>query len=412
MSTDYFYAYGIKIGGRTLEEWLRELPAGTYAAYLETDTTVKDFPVTLKPGVHIAVTVLDEIRQTGTTAAAVITVPSAAASDGKAHIVLADITPAAIAYTETGAGGGGSDIEIVNDLTTGGADKALSAEMGKQLESDKIDINGNNASEGAATNLIKKAGVAVANYKIGDSTPLLINAMPKGPLLEPYDKLWCSITFAKVWDYIKSKTDAEYVGSAVNNIADWNFDPSTIDNGNNGIYAIESNAIAANKPENIGIPLIGAMISYGYSADDRRRVLFAMSCGGGSRCKMFIRKYYTSWSDWVRLSSIDDLNTDYNTLDQKIDSAVIELEKQDTALGGEIAKIETDLQGKQETLVSGTNIKTVNGSPVLGAGDIETADTKVTAITLTTDSAGAVTGGTATLSDGTQVQITVTQQTA
>ena len=242
MATDYFYAYGIKIGGRTLEEWLRELPAGTYAAYLETDTTVKDFPVTLKPGVHIAVTVLDEIRQTGTTAAAVITVPSAAASDGKAHIVLADITPAAIAYTETGAGGGGSGIEIVNNLTTGGADKALSAEMGKQLKT--------------------------------------------------------------------------------------------------------------------------------------------------------------------------ELDTDYNTLDQKIDSAVMELEKQDTALGGEIAQIETDLRGKQETLVSGTNIKTVNGSSVLGAGDIVTADTKVTAITLTTDSAGAVTGGTATLSDGTQVQITVTQQTA
>ena len=66
MATDYFYAYGIRIGGRTLEDWLRELPAGTYAAYLETDTTVKDFPVTLKPGVHIAVTVLDEIRQTAT----------------------------------------------------------------------------------------------------------------------------------------------------------------------------------------------------------------------------------------------------------------------------------------------------------------------------------------------------------
>lgn len=237
MATDYFYAYGIRIGGRTLEEWLRELPAGTYAAYLETDTTVKDFPVTLKPGVHIAVTVLDEIRQTGTTAAAVITVPSAAASDGKAHIVLADITPAAIVYTETGAGGGGSGIEIVNDLTTGGTDKALSAEMGKQL------------------------------------------------------------------------------------------------------------------------------------------------------------------------------NADFNTLDQKIDSAVTELETQDTALGSEIAQIEAGLQGKQDTLVSGTNIKTVNGSSVLGAGNIETADTKVTAIALTTDSAGAVTGGTATLSDGTQVQITVTQQT-
>lgn len=307
MATDYFYAYGIRIGGRTLEEWLRELPAGTYAAYLETDTTVKDFPVTLKAGVHIAVTVLDEIRQTGTSAAAVITVPSAAASDGKAHIVLADITADTIAYTETGA---------------------------------------------------------------------------------------------------------EYVGAAVNTIADWIFDPSTVDNGKDGIYAVAASTTAANDPEDEDAPLIGAMISYSYSADDRRRVLFAMTCGSRKKNRIYIRKYNTSWSDWTRLSSIDELNADYNTLDQKIDSAVMELEKQDTALGGEIAQIETDLQGKQETLVSGTNIKTVNGSSVLGAGDIVTADTKVTAITLTTDSAGAVTGGTATLSDGTQVQITVTQQTA
>ena len=31
----------------------------------------------------------------------------------------------------------------------------------------------------------------------------------------------------------------------------------------------------------------------------------------------------------------------------------------------------TALQGKQDTLVSGTNIKTINGSPILGSGNIE-----------------------------------------
>lgn len=35
-----------------------------------------------------------------------------------------------------------------------------------------------------------------------------------------------------------------------------------------------------------------------------------------------------------------------------------------------------DLSGKQNTLVSGTNIKTVNGNSILGAGDITTPDTK------------------------------------
>ena len=51
----------------------------------------------------------------------------------------------------------------------------------------------------------------------------------------------------------------------------------------------------------------------------------------------------------------------------------------DTALGGKVdnttytaytAATDTALSGKQETLVSGTNIKTINGSSVLGSGDI------------------------------------------
>ena len=38
----------------------------------------------------------------------------------------------------------------------------------------------------------------------------------------------------------------------------------------------------------------------------------------------------------------------------------------------------TDLNTKQDLLVSGTNIKTVNGNSILGSGNIETPDTKVT----------------------------------
>jgi hypothetical protein len=33
----------------------------------------------------------------------------------------------------------------------------------------------------------------------------------------------------------------------------------------------------------------------------------------------------------------------------------------------------TDISGKQNTLVSGTNIKTINGNSVLGSGDIASA---------------------------------------
>lgn len=37
---------------------------------------------------------------------------------------------------------------------------------------------------------------------------------------------------------------------------------------------------------------------------------------------------------------------------------------------GDVAALQTDIEGKQDTLVSGTNIKTINGEPVLGSGDI------------------------------------------
>lgn len=37
---------------------------------------------------------------------------------------------------------------------------------------------------------------------------------------------------------------------------------------------------------------------------------------------------------------------------------------------GNVAALQTDVEGKQDTLVSGTNIKTINGESVLGSGDI------------------------------------------
>ena len=331
MATDYFYAYGIRIGGRTLEEWLRELPAGTYAAYLETDTTVKDFPVTLKPGVHIAVTVLDEIRQTGTSAAAVITVPAAAAADGKAHIVLADITADTIAYTETGAGGGGSDIEIVNDLTTGGTDKALSAEMGKHLNGYKLDADGSNSTSDTLDNIIAKTPIGSVAIQEGEYILRSSNTYGR----------WRTTPISFVWNYIKAKADAIY--AKINH--------------------------THTKSQITDFPTLATVATSGSYNDltNKPTIPTAVTVD----------------------SSLSTTST--NPVQNKVITAA--------------------LNGKQATLVNGTTIKTINGSSVLGAGDIETADTKVTAIALTTDSAGAVTGGTATLSDGTQVQITVTQHT-
>lgn len=41
-----------------------------------------------------------------------------------------------------------------------------------------------------------------------------------------------------------------------------------------------------------------------------------------------------------------------------------------TELDANFTNLNTELAGKQATLVSGTNIKTVNGQPLLGSGDL------------------------------------------
>lgn len=62
-------------------------------------------------------------------------------------------------------------------------------------------------------------------------------------------------------------------------------------------------------------------------------------------------------------------------VDDAINAETTERQKQDSALGGmiaaETAAREQAVATKQDTLVSGTNIKTINGESVLGAGNIE-----------------------------------------
>lgn len=73
--------------------------------------------------------------------------------------------------------------------------------------------------------------------------------------------------------------------------------------------------------------------------------------------------------------TIDDVPTKTSELDN--DSGFITLsEVPKTDLSNYYTKGETDVkvQSKQDTLVSGTNIKTVNGVSLLGEGDIETLD--------------------------------------
>lgn len=62
-------------------------------------------------------------------------------------------------------------------------------------------------------------------------------------------------------------------------------------------------------------------------------------------------------------------------VDAAINAETTERQKQDSALGGmiaaETAARERAVATKQDTLVSGTNIKTINGESILGAGNIE-----------------------------------------
>lgn len=61
-------------------------------------------------------------------------------------------------------------------------------------------------------------------------------------------------------------------------------------------------------------------------------------------------------------------------VDDAINAETTERQKQDSALGGmiaaETAARERAVATKQDTLVSGTNIKTINGETILGEGDI------------------------------------------
>lgn len=75
-------------------------------------------------------------------------------------------------------------------------------------------------------------------------------------------------------------------------------------------------------------------------------------------------------------------NAEFEAFSASVETDISNLEKQDTAIGSEIAsheqafnsytaKTDTAIAGKQDTLVSGTNIKTINNQSLLGEGNID-----------------------------------------
>lgn len=63
-----------------------------------------------------------------------------------------------------------------------------------------------------------------------------------------------------------------------------------------------------------------------------------------------------------------------------------------SALSSTVSALDTEVDGKQATLVSGTNIKTVNSTSLLGSGDLAVGDVLIaTAQTLTAPKRGTIT---------------------
>lgn len=104
-------------------------------------------------------------------------------------------------------------------------------------------------------------------------------------------------------------------------------------------------------------------------------------------------------TDLNTLSSEVDLKankSDLNTLSESLNTLSAEVEENEDVTAAALTELHenkadkseipdvstfatnTDLNTKQDLLVSGTNIKTINGDSILGSGDIEIHDTKVT----------------------------------
>lgn len=109
-------------------------------------------------------------------------------------------------------------------------------------------------------------------------------------------------------------------------------------------------------------------------------------------------------------SALSDLTDDLNVVSDAnyvhTDNNYTTAEK--TKLAGlsnyDDSQIRSDVDGKQEELVSGTNIKTINGQSILGSGDLDfSADAKLSQTITTTTTVGHLSSGT-TLPVGTSIE--------
>ena len=67
---------------------------------------------------------------------------------------------------------------------------------------------------------------------------------------------------------------------------------------------------------------------------------------------------------------VENLNSDLDSLDLKDASLESKISVEDSINDGVDVSLASSLSGKQNTLVSGTNIKTINGNSILGSGNL------------------------------------------
>lgn len=71
--------------------------------------------------------------------------------------------------------------------------------------------------------------------------------------------------------------------------------------------------------------------------------------------------------NWVVATAINSINGDISALQNAIGTAAGDI----ITIQGDITNLQADVSWKQDTLVSGTNIKTINNESILGAGNID-----------------------------------------
>lgn len=273
-------------------------------------------------------------------------------------------TNAAATYQVKGDYALKSEIPDVSDLATKAEVSAVSAEV--EHKADKADVY---TMEEVNEKLDKKQNtlVAGANITLGEPDPTTGNVTISATGgSEPVDA------------YTKSESDARFQGklTAGSNItiSEDNVISATGGGGETGVTSVngQTGDVTLEIPT-AQTDVNGTSNNYIYSDPTKENfvaiskisalpastsVILTMNRWGENKATTYAHIERATKTACGVMSPTDKTKLD------SIDTAEIE------QVIGDVAALQTDIEGKQDTLVSGTNIKTINGESVLGSGDI------------------------------------------